>query len=210
MQLLGDPAGWKYAFRSVVCLALFLYLKPWRWNYPRLNPRNLLSATAVGVFVFGFWTLPETDFAARFETFHLLYMRLGTLMPWQLSSPLERVRYAPEIDGWLFALTRLAGSALVISFIEEFFWRSWLTRWVDKENFLEVDPGQVSVRAVWIASFLFATVHEQWFVGLLCGLVYGFYYRKTKDIWAVGIAHAITNGLLGFYVLWSGKYEFWA
>ena len=35
MQMLGEAAGWKYALRSVICLGLFLYLKPWQW-YTRL------------------------------------------------------------------------------------------------------------------------------------------------------------------------------
>ncbi|MDA3873326.1 MAG: CAAX prenyl protease-related protein [Kiritimatiellae bacterium] len=210
MQVLGDPSGWKYAVRSGVCLIVFLALKPWKWSYPPFQGKNLVSATLVGIFVFLFWVVPETDFAARFEGFHRGYLTVGTQMPWSLSSPLVQVRYAPDTDGWFFALTRLAGSALVISFIEEFFWRGWMTRWVEKENFLEVDPGEVSTKSILIASLMFASIHNRWIAGLLCGLVYGFYYRKTRDIWAVGYAHALTNGLLGAYVLWSDKFEFWA
>jgi len=120
------------------------------------------------------------------------------------------VRYAPDTDGWTFAILRLLGSALVIAVIEEFFWRSWLTRWVEKEDFLSVDPGAVSWKSILIASALFATTHVRWIAGLLCGLLWGWYYRKTKDIWAVAWAHILCNGLLGVYVLWSGKWEFWA
>ena len=210
MQLLGDPAGWKYAVRSFACLALFLALKPWKWRYPALNWKHVPGALGLGVAVFLFWIAPETDLLSRFETFHRVYLTVGHQMPWELAAPLERVRYAPETDGWFFVFTRLMGSAVVIAVIEEFFWRSWLTRWVEKENFLEADPGRVSTRAVVIASLLFATVHVRWIAGLLCGLLYGFYYRKTKDIWAVSIAHGVTNFLLGLYVLWSGKYVFWA
>lgn len=210
MGILGDPAGWKYALRSGVCLVLFLVLKPWKWNYPPFRWRNFLPASLVGVAVCLFWIAPETDFFSRFEIFHRLYLRLGTQMPWDLAAPLERVRYAPETDGWPFAVTRLLGSALVIAVIEEFFWRSWLTRWVEKENFLEADPGTVSTKSIWIASLLFATIHHRWIAGLLCGLLYGWFYKKTRDIWAVSYAHALTNGLLGLYVLWSGKFEFWA
>lgn len=210
MGILGDPAGWKYAVRSFVCLALFLYLRPWRFNYPRLNLRNLPAAIGIGLFVFAFWVFPQTDFFARFEGLHRFYMTVGVQMPWELSPPLERVRYAPDLEGWFFALTRLAGSALVIALIEEFFWRSWLYRWVQKEDFLSVDPGHFDRKAFWITAAMFASIHHEWFVGLLCGIVYGWFYIKTRDIWAVCIAHAITNGVLGLYVLWSGKYEFWA
>lgn len=210
MQVLGDPAGWKYALRSVVCLALFLAMRPWKWNYPRFQWKNFFGATLAGLVVLVIWILPETDWASRFETFHRIYLTIGLQMPWEMAEPLQRVRYAPDAEGWVFALTRLAGSAFVIAIIEEFFWRSWLTRWVDKEKFLEVDPGEVSTKAVIIASLMFATIHTRWIAGLLCGLIWGFYYRKTRDIWAVSYAHVLTNFLLGVYVLWSGKYEFWA
>lgn len=210
MGLLGDPAGWKYAVRTYVCLALFVVLKPWHWQYPRLNPRNILPAIAVGLFVFAFWVFPQTDFFARFETAHRLYMTWGVLMPWELTPPLERVRYAPDLEGWFLALTRLGGSAFVIAIIEEFFWRGWLYRWVQKEDFLSVDPGIFDRKAYWITALMFASIHNEWFVGLLCGLVYGYYYIRTRDIWAVSIAHVVTNFVLGVYVLLSGKWEFWA
>jgi len=210
MGVLGDPAGWKYATRTFIGLALFLALRPWRFKYPRLNLRNLPSAFAVGLFVFAFWVFPQTDFFARFETLHRLYLTVGIQMPWSLSLPLEQIRYAPELEGWAFALIRLGGSAFVIALIEEFFWRGWMYRWVQKEDFLSVDPGHYDRKAFWITAGLFASIHNEWIVGLLCGLVYGWYYVKTRDIWAVGIAHVVTNFVLGIYVLWSGKFEFWA
>lgn len=210
MQLLGDPAGWKYAVRAAAGLALLFALRPWRWNYPPLRLRNLPMATLVGVAVFAFWIAPETDVFSRFETFHRGYLRFGIQMPWETAPPLERVRYAPETDGLFFTLTRFLGSAVVIAIIEEFFWRSWLTRWIDKENFLEADPGTVSNKAVVISALMFSTVHTRWIAGIFCGLLYGWYYRKTRDIWAVSYAHGLTNALLGAYVLWSGKFEFWA
>ncbi len=210
MQVLGDPAGWKYALRAVAGLAALVCMKPWTWEYPPLQMRNLPAALGAGLFVFGFWVFFETDFMARFETIHRLYLTVGLQWPWELNAPLAQVRYAPETDGWVFALTRLLGSALVISFIEEFFWRGWMMRWIDKEDFLSVDPPAISRRALWIGALLFATIHTQWLAGLACGLVYGQLYRRTRDIWAVGIAHALTNGLLGVYVLMTGKYEFWS
>ncbi len=210
MGLLGDPTGWKYVLRSILCLALLFACRPWRFSYPKLNPKHLPGATLAGLAVLVIWVLPETDFFTRFETLHRLYLRIGHLMPWEMAQPLEMVRYAPDTDGWLFALGRLAGSALVIAVIEEFFWRSWLTRWVEKEDFLSVDPGAVSWKSILIASALFATTHVRWIAGFLCGILWGWYYRKTRDIWAVAWAHILCNGLLGAYVLWSGKWEFWA
>lgn len=208
MQLLGDASGMKYALRSAICLGLFIYFRPWRW-YGRFRLRNLPLALAAGVLVFAFWVAPETDFAARFEGFHRLYLTLGTQMPWTLLAPPQDVIYAPEVCGWGLTLTRLAGSAFVISFIEEFFWRGWLYRWMIKEDFLKVGMGKLDWRNLLIVALFFGFIHTRWIAGFLCGIVYGLLAIRTRDIWAAGIAHALTNFLLGCYVIWADKYEFW-
>ncbi len=210
MGVMGDAAGWKYALRSALGLLALFLCKPWSWNYGRVHWKHLLASVGAGLLIYGIWILPETLWVARLEWLHRLYLRVGMIWPWELAQPLEQVRYAPSEEGWLMALARLAGSAFVISIIEEFFWRGWLTRWIDQENFLEVDPGNISNKALWIGALMFATVHQRWIAGIICGLVYGELYRRTKDIWAPCIAHTLTNFLLGLYVLWSGNYAFWA
>jgi len=60
MQMLGDPAGWKYALRSVLCFGLLLYLKPWQYYIP-LRVRNIPLALGVGVAVFLGWIFFETN-----------------------------------------------------------------------------------------------------------------------------------------------------
>ena len=54
MQLLGEPAAWKYAVRSAVCLALFAYLRPWR-HYEGLRSGNIPLALLAGIAVFLVW-----------------------------------------------------------------------------------------------------------------------------------------------------------
>ena len=117
--------------------------------------------------------------------------------------------YAPSVCGWGYTLVRLAGSAFVISVIEEFFWRGFLYRWIQKIDFLDVDPGKLAWPAFLGTAALFAAEHTEWLAGLACGLVYGWLYIRTRNIWAVCIAHATTNLLLGLYVLGTGAYQFW-
>lgn len=210
MMIPGEPAGWKYALRTGVCLALFLALRPWRWHALPLKWRHLPGAALAGLAVLAVWILPESGLLSRIEGFQQFYRTVGLLMPWELTLPSETTPYAPETAGWGVALIRLAGSAFVIAVIEEFFWRGWLCRWLDKENFLAVDPQEISTRAIVISSLLFASVHTRWIAALICGLIWGFYYKKTRDIWAVSLSHVLTNFLLGVYVLTTGNYAFWA
>ena len=117
--------------------------------------------------------------------------------------------YAPSVCGWGIALLRLAGSAFVISVIEEFFWRGFLYRWIQKIDFLDIDPGKLALPAFLATAAIFGAEHTEWLAGILCGLAYGYLYVKTRDIWAACIAHVTTNLLLGVYVLVFGAYQFW-
>ena len=64
MAVSGEPAGWKYALRSAVVLAMFLALRPWRW-YAAPRPGNLPLALACGCLVFLAWVAPETPWFGR-------------------------------------------------------------------------------------------------------------------------------------------------
>jgi CAAX prenyl protease-like protein len=209
MQMLGDPAGWKYAVRTVLCLALFLALRPWRW-YPRLQWRNLGWSVLAGAGVFVLWVGPETDWLSRHEGLHRLYLTVGTMPPWKLDPPLMEMPYHPEHCGWPFTILRLLGSALVISFIEEFFFRGFMYRWMIRDDFLQVPLGTFDRTMFLGVAIIFGLQHREWFAGVLCGLIYGYMFIRTRDVWATGIAHAITNLLLGLYVIWADKYEFWS
>jgi len=104
---------------------------------------------------------------------------------------------------------RIAGAALVVPLMEELFWRSFIQRWAQRSDFMTLDPAQIGMRALLIASALFAVEHQQWFAGLIAGLAYGGLYIYTRNLWAPVIAHAITNGGLGIYVVMTGRWQFW-
>jgi CAAX prenyl protease-like protein len=55
----------------------------------------------------------------------------------------------------------------------------------------------------------FALEHHLWFAGLLAGVAYGWLYIRAGNLWVPVVAHTITNGLLGVWVLHTGHWEFW-
>ena len=209
MQMLGDPSGWSYAVRSALCLVVFLWLRPWTW-YPRLQVRNLPLAFGAGVLVFVAWVGLETVWVGeKLPGLKDFYLRWGVLPFGKAPPPLETLPFAPETCGWTFSLIRLAGSAFVISFIEEFFWRGFLYRWMMGRDFWRADLGAFDPPLFLAVAVFFGFEHAQWAAGIIAGLVYGWVFIRTRDIWATGIAHAITNFLLGWYVLATGAYGFW-
>ena len=106
-------------------------------------------------------------------------------------------------------MIRLLGSAVVIAPIEEFFWRGFLYRWLLAKDFLVVSLSTFRPGLFLLVALAFGFEHDRWLAGLVAGLIYGALILRTRDIWAACVAHAITNFLLGLYVLATGAYGFW-
>ncbi len=190
-----DPR-WLYAIRSALTAALLLALwpvyaaLPGVWGPRAAGVRGWAAGVAVGVGVLVAWIL--LDFPP---------LVFG-----------EASGFDPRVGGAIhpgLAAARLAGATLVVPVIEELFWRAFLMRWLERPRFLDVRPRTVGWKALLITSAVFALEHRLWFAGLLAGLAYGELYRRTESLRVTILAHAVTNGLLGAYVLWTGSWSFW-
>jgi len=93
---------------------------------------------------------------------------------------------------WFMALFHLLGSTLVAPPSEELFYRSFLYR-----SFV-------------VTSLIFGLMHPAWWVaGILCGFAYqGLVVYKNRLGDAI-VAHALTNFLLGLWVIYKGAWAFW-
>jgi CAAX prenyl protease-like protein len=196
------PAGeidwrWIYAVRTVVVGAALLFL--WRHydelrKAPRLTASDWIASLVCGVVIFGLWIVMDTG-----------WMVLGS----GEGGGFDPRQHGSEALHWPLTVLRLIGLAIVIPLAEELFWRSFLMRWLERPEFLTVEPAKVGLRAFVITAALFAVEHSQWLAGLLAGVAYGWLYMRTGKLWAPVIAHAVTNGMLGVYILATGQWRFW-
>lgn len=186
-------ARWLYAVKTAVVAALL-------WAYRRqyvelarrdLSPRGALAAVAVGVLVFILWIHLDAE-----------WMQFG------VSTGFDPRDSAGAID-WRLALIRITGAALVVPIMEELFWRSFLLRWLQSVHFLAVEPAQVGLRALAITALLFGIEHQLWFAGIVAGLAYSVLYQRSGSLWAAVLAHGVTNGALGIWVLATGNWHYW-
>jgi len=99
---------------------------------------------------------------------------------------------AVDKSGAGLLVMRLVGSAFVISVAEELFFRRWL----------------IGFAGFWGMVFLFAIEHDRWFVGALAGIIYGILYLR-RGLFSAIVAHAVTNLILGLWVLKTGQWQFW-
>jgi hypothetical protein len=110
---------------------------------------------------------------------------------------------------WPLVVARWCGAVLVVPVVEELFWRSFLMRWIEQAQFEGVDPRRVGLKAIALSSFVFMLAHTLWLAALVTGLAYAWLYVRSGKLWLPVIAHAVTNGVLGFWVVFTGNWGYW-
>lgn len=196
MTVLPQTA-WAYAVRGLVTAALLIpHCTAARLasgiSRSKFVPQ-LLFGGGIGLLVFLVWIAPETwlwpDSVPRCVS--------------PAESPNIASPYAPATCGWALTLAKLCASAFVISVAEELFFRKWL---VEFAGF-----GWMLV--------LFGVEHMRWDLGpvrgcvfiaegVFAGLCYGLLAKRFGILSAI-IAHAITNLILGIYVITWDKWFYW-
>ena len=183
---------WLYPVQVGAVLALLVAF--WR-GYDELHSftlslRQVLVASVTGIVVLVLW--------------------VNLVAPWMTIG--SAVGYDPRTNGeidWLLVAIRIAGAALIVPVMEELFWRSFLMRWIDQSNFILLDPARVGFKAFVISCVLFGFEHNLWLAGIVAGVAYGLLYMRHRKLWSPVLAHAITNGLLGIWVVHTGGWQFW-
>ncbi|RME89963.1 MAG: CAAX prenyl protease-related protein [Verrucomicrobia bacterium] len=183
---------WVYFGKTLVGAWLVWLMRPfveemrWAWSW---------EALAAGVLVFVIWVGLDP-----------WYPKLGGAgEPW---NPFACFGEGAAL-GWFFFLVRLLGSSLVVPPLEETFYRSFVYRWVAKADFMAVPLKHFGWTPLLVTSGLFGFVHHQWLAGILCGLIYqGLVIRKNR-LGDAMTAHAITNFLLGLWVIARPAWHFW-
>jgi CAAX prenyl protease-like protein len=104
---------------------------------------------------------------------------------------------------------RLLGSSIVVPVMEELFWRSFLLRYLVNPDFRQVPLGTFTASALAISVALFGVEHNQWFAGMVAGLLYTLLLYRTKSLFSCIVAHTVTNFLLGVYVLTTQQWQYW-
>lgn len=163
--------------------------------------RAPLASAAAGAAVFVLWIAPDLlvpGWRGHWLFSNALFGRPETSLP-----------AAALSDPAVLAL-RVARAVLLVPVVEELFWRGFLLRWLEREDFLSVPLGSYNRRAFWLCAALFALEHgPYWDVGFLAGAAYNVWMVRTKSLADLMLAHAATNGCLAAWVLWSGRFEYW-
>lgn len=119
--------------------------------------------------------------------------------------------YFPQTVPFLtFLFFRFTLLCLIVPLCEELFLRGWLVRYVENPNWETVSLSSIGWRGC-LAVVVYAVLTHPaeaiaaaaWF-SLVSWLMI-----KTGKFWNCVLAHAVTNLLLGIYVMWSEEWFYW-
>lgn len=192
MGLSAQDLRWLYAARigAVMLLLAAFWREYGELRAPRLSLAQVAISILTGVVVLILW--------------------VNLTAPWMVIG--ESAGFDPRTNGqvdWLMVVVRIFGAAAVVPIMEELFWRSFLMRWIVSPDFENVDPAQTTWKAALITIVLFGFEHNLWFAGIVAGIAYSALYVRYRTIWMPILAHAVTNLLLGIWVVQTGNWSYW-
>jgi CAAX prenyl protease-like protein len=189
---LDSPEYWLYSAQTIICGALLVWF--WR-EYEFRAARGLLFSAGVALLAFGLWIAPQ-EF---------------------LGFPPRLVGFNPDVFSgqpaayWTTIIFRFLRLVVVVPLVEEIFWRGFLLRYFVNEKFHAVPFGTfswLSFAAVTVG-FGFAHTQADWIVAFLAGALFNCAAYRTKSLASCVLAHALTNLLLGLWIMKTGQWGFW-
>jgi CAAX prenyl protease-like protein len=197
---------WFYLAKTLVGVWLvWAVLRP---RVPEMRWALSWEAVVTGVAVFAVWVGIDGWYPPQqqlLENIGFSKAASEAPLPW---NPFRQFGDGSAI-GWFFVVVRVAGSSLVVPPLEEVFYRSFLYRWVAKADFTAVPLGRFAWTPFLATAAIFGFTHNEWLAGILCGFAYQGLVCRKKRIGDAMTAHAITNLLLGGWVVWRGAWNFW-
>jgi CAAX prenyl protease-like protein len=189
---LSSAEYWLYPTQAILCGGLLIWFRH-KYDFDRL--RRPFFAGFIAVVVFLVWISPQAflGFSARTLGFNPdIFARQPLLY-------------------WLTTIFRFLRLVVVVPFVEEIFWRGFLLRFLVDENFGRVRFGTFSLLsfAVVMLGFGFSHAAADWPAALLTGILYNGVAYRTKSLSSCILAHAVTNLLLGLWIMKTKQWGFW-
>ena len=194
---LHRPEFWVYPLQAGLCAVMMLRH---RREYPHATtPLAVIFGLIIGAAVFALWVSPQVLFEAAprnkdgFDPGRIWWFRPG---PYAFAAVVTM---------------RFVRLALVVPWLEEIFWRGFLLRYLVKEDFLALPFGSWTPLSFGVVVLGFAFEHSRpdWPAAFATGILYNLVAVRTKSLPACVLAHALTNALLGWYVMTTHQWGFW-
>lgn len=213
---LTNPEHWIYPLQTVVCLGLIA----WWWPaYPihRITARTFALSAAVGALGIALWILPSV----LHDRWNVSAWNKPAWWDWKWLGLESRggEGFNPDLWAsnpalyWGAVFMRFVRMTVAVPILEELFWRSFLWRTVADpyRDFWKTPIGQWSGRALAATVPLFALAHSpvDWLGAIVWALLVSWVLVRTRSLTACIVVHAVSNFLLGCYVMYTSQWGFW-
>jgi CAAX prenyl protease-like protein len=201
----AQSAYWFYLVKTIIGAWLVFEMRPF---VPEMRWAISWEAIVAGVAVFILWIGLDPFYPKQSE----LFVNLGftktfgnQLSVWNPNVQLGNNSFA----AWFFISIHILGMTLVVPPLEEVFYRSFLYRYIANQKFLSVPLNKFLPLPFFLTAIFFALEHQQWLAGFLCGIIFQWLVLKKNRLGDAITAHAITNFLLGSWIVWKHTWNFW-
>jgi uncharacterized protein len=189
---LASPEYWIYPAQTIICGALLIWF--WR-EYDLGAARRVVFTGAVAFVVVALWIAPQAllGFAPRLDGFNPDVLS-GQTGPY-----------------WATILFRFLRLVVVVPLVEEIFWRGFVLRYFINEKFWAVPIGAFSWTSFTVVTVGFGFAHSRadWIAAFIASALYNCVAYRTKTLSSCVLAHAITNLLLGLWIMKTRQWGFW-
>lgn len=191
---LAEPRYWVFPVQTLTCAGLLWH---WRAHYPLARSQwlGLGLACGAGLLALALWVAPQ----------------------WLLGAAPRVTGFDPGHFGNGGALydgnlaLRLLRMVVVVPLVEEIFWRGFLLRYLIDEKFSTVPFGKFSWLSFGVVTLAFTFAHSSadWLAAAVTGALYNFVAYRTRSLSSCVLAHAVTNLLLGLWIVYTKQWGFW-
>lgn len=189
---LQHPEHWLYPLQTLTCAALLWFY--WR-EYELHAVARIFFTLAIGLVVFVIWIAPQAFFSAapRTDGFNPEVFAAGSAAYWSTIA------------------LRFLRLVIIVPLVEEIFWRGFLLRYLIDEKFTAVPFGKFSWLSFGVVTIAFTFVHSSadWIAAAICGVLYNLVAYHTRSLTSCILAHALTNLLLGLWIVSTRQWGFW-
>lgn len=214
MESLGEDEGWlpRVAYRHyplvyTIKIALTLLTMALVWPGYRTFPWRLSALAIVVGLVGGVLWIAIARLQLGAAT--LQSLGLGGIAETGQRSAFNPLKELAANPAWAygFLAIRLCGLIIVVPIIEEFFLRGFLMRFVIHDQWHQVPFGVVTRLSLVVGTVAPMLMHTGELVAAAVWFsLVSWLMVRTRNIWDCVAAHAVTNAMLGAYVIWSGDW----
>lgn len=193
--IIAKPGYWVIPLQTVVGTVLLArYWRIYQMRFPSWF--GIAFATLIGAIALIIWIAPQQwlGVAARLTGFEPHYF--GGPDTWMY---------------WFNLVVRFIRLVIIVPLIEEIFWRGFLLRYFVDDDFTSVPMGAFSWMSFWIVVGGFCLEHSfaDWPAAILTGALFNLVAYRTRCLSACVLTHAVTNLILGIWVMRTGQWGFW-